>query len=89
MIKNGVCLVFHLQSSRSCGNTEREPLFQIPIFWQWFLRKRRYSAGLMMAVARTVKWLFSHERWPRGWLNIIERKRRVIKPVERMKGHTT
>src|SRR5579884_1664832 len=65
MIKSGAGLASHLQGNRSCGNTEREPLFLIPISWKWFLRKRRYSAGLMMAVARTMKWL-SHERWVKG-----------------------
>jgi hypothetical protein len=63
MIKNGAGLVPHLQGCRLCENTEIEPIFLIPIPGKWFLRKRRYSAGLMMAVARTMKWLFSHERW--------------------------
>jgi hypothetical protein len=88
MIKSGACLVSHLQVCRPCGNTEIEPIFQIPISWKWFLRKRRYSAGWMMEVARTMKWLFSHERWSRGLFNTIEIRRRVIELFARMKGHT-
>jgi hypothetical protein len=83
MIKSGACLASHLQGSRLCGNTEIKPIFQIPISRKWFLRKRRYSAGWMMVVARTMS------GGSRGRLNTIEIRRRVIKLFERMKGHTT
>jgi len=55
MIKSGACLVSHPQGCRLCRNTERGPIFQIPISWKWFLRKRPCSAGWMMVADQTMR----------------------------------
>src|SRR5436305_9890387 len=51
MIKSEVCLMLPLQH-RSCGKTEPEYIFLMPVCRKWILRLRRWSDGLRMAAHR-------------------------------------